>query len=557
MAAGILFLRNRIISQLTERKLEKRTLTSGLRLKNILLIILLTLPLAVLVLDFENVYGHGIGTETFPPINLNGRQVTLEVSSSKNDSETRDDQQISISLIDFDSKITLRDVTFLIKSERGDQFLFEQEFKADSGFIVFNFVSKETGSQVIVEEDDNAGGLFSSLLGLESRMVHVKGPKLSEGGLYKFDVSVLTADGYSQKINDPPVFNAGISIAQTSTHDFVDPNFGQQSIDVITYYDEISNFQYNSDSKEISFFMPFDWTLSNINQTSVVHQELVIPKAFGDLLTSGFVMHVNGVRLSEDIVNIDDFFTDDRVVHFIIYQKELQNILNNSSGQDGMNFLIKPSFTYPHLSSVTENGQFKILVSWEPENLKSGSNAKILFDVTDIFLKNRSVATNYDFSITQGDRIIFEQSGISSDAKDKHNIVEFFVPNDISGIISLNFKNLDGNDLAKSTVPIVVDRTITTTDATGDALSLPEWIKNNALRWSQNQINDAAFIEGIKYLIQNNIISVPQTQQQSLGSQEIPSWFKINAEWWATGLISDKAFVNSLQYLVNRDIIPV
>ena len=47
--------------------------------------------------------------------------VTLEVSSSKSDPNTNDDQQVSISFLDFDSKITLRDVTFLIKSERGEK----------------------------------------------------------------------------------------------------------------------------------------------------------------------------------------------------------------------------------------------------------------------------------------------------------------------------------------------------------------------------------------------------------------------------------------------------
>ena len=47
-------------------------------------------------------------------------------------------------------------------------------------------------------------------------MVHVKGPKLSEGGLYKFDISILTADGYSKKLEEPLVFNSGISIAQTT-----------------------------------------------------------------------------------------------------------------------------------------------------------------------------------------------------------------------------------------------------------------------------------------------------------------------------------------------------
>ena len=290
--------------QLTEKKFERKIQTSGHRLKNLSLIVFLIFT-CVLAIGFENVYGHGVGSETFPPVELNGKLVTLEVSSSQNDPDKSDDQQISISLIDFDSKITLRDVTFLIKSHRGEQFLFEQEFKADNGFIVFNFVSEETDS--ITVEEDNSGSLFGSLLGLESRMIHVKGPKLSEGGLYKLDVSVITTDTYSKKLEVPLIFNAGISIAQTSVHNFIDPNFGEQNIHVVTYYDEISDFQYDSNSKEIRYFMPFDWSESNINQTSVVHEELVIPKKFGDLLVSDFTISINGIKLSEDVVTIDDF----------------------------------------------------------------------------------------------------------------------------------------------------------------------------------------------------------------------------------------------------------
>ena len=532
-----------------ENKLERKILTSGLRLKNLSLFVFLILS-SVFVVGFDNVYGHGIGSETFPPVDLNGKLVTLEVSSSQSDPETSDDQQISISLIDFNSKITLRDVTFLIKSERGEQFLFEQEFKADNGFIVFNFVSEETDS--IILEEENGGNLFGSLLGLESRMIHVKGPKLSEGGLYKLDVSVLTADGYSQKLDEPLVFNAGISIAQTSKHDFVDPNFGEQNIHVITYYDEISNFNYDSDSKEISFFMPFEWSQSNINQTSVVHEELVIPKTFGDLLVSGFTMNVNGVELSKDIVNIDDFFSDGRIVHFIIYQKELQRIFDSNTNQNGMDFVIGPDRDYSHLSSVTENGQFRILVSWEPENLKSNSNGKILFDITDIFLKNKPVATNYDFSITQNDRIIFEQSGTSTDSRDQHNIAEFMIPSDVSGVVNLNFRNLNNNNLAKTTIPIVIDRI-----TTNEEISLPDWIRNNALWWSQEQIDDNTFVQGIEYLIKNKIILIPQTQQETTESQEIPSWIRNNAAWWADGQIDDNTFVQGLEYLIKNGILRV
>jgi len=497
------------------------------------------------------VYGHGVGSEIFPPVELDGKLVSLEVSSSTNDPTITDDQQISISLIDFDSKITLHDVTFLIKSERGEQFLFEKEFKADNGFLVFNFISEDIDS-IIVDEKNNDDDLFGSLLGLESRLIDVKGSKLSEGGLYKFDISILSANDYSKKLEIPLVFNAGISIAQTTTHDFIDPNFGKQNIKIVTYYDEISNFQYDPNLKEITFYMPFEWTLSNINQTSVVHEEIIIPKEFGALLLSGFSMFVNGIELSDNVVNVDDFFTEGRVVHFIIYQKELLNILENSSNLNGMSFVIKPDRDYTHLSSVTDNGQFRILVSWEPEILESNSNAKILFDITDIFLKNKPISTNYKFSITQDDQLLFEQNGISSDSKTEHNIIDFIIPDNLSGIINLNFNNLDDNQFATTSIPIIIHQ-----NKINDSLFIPDWIRDDALLWSEEKIIDSKFTDLIDYLIKNKIMSFSQNQQNILEVEKIPSWIRTTTGWWVDGQIDDETFVQILEFLVKQSIIPI
>ena len=545
---------------MTGKRFAKKIQTSGHKLKNTSAIIILVF-FCLAVFTFDNVYGHGVGSETFPPVPLNGKTVTLEVSSSNSNNDNiininndddiltpANDQQISLSLIDFESKITLRDVTFLIKSQRGEQFLFEKEFQADNGFLVFNFISEETDS-IIVEEKKSDGNFFASLLGFESKLIDIKGQNLSEGGLYKFDVSILTADGYSKELESPLTFDVGISIPQTSRYGIVDPNFGEQNIDVITYYDEISNFQYDPDSKEIRFTMPFEWNESNINQTSVVHQEIGIPKEFGDLLVSGFTIYVNGVQLSEDVVNIDDFFADSRTVHFIIYKKELFNVFENNPSEDRMDFLIKPDRDYLHLSSVTDNGQFRILATLEPENIRSNSNAEILFDITDVFLKNKSVATDYEFSLIQGSDVVFKQSGTSTDSSDQHNIVEFFVPEGISGIVYLNFTNLDGNEFAKTSIPIVIDRIENT-------VHIPNWIKNNALWWSENQIDDETFIRGIEYLIQNQIIAISATSED-IKSSSIPSWIKTNAGWWASGQIDDETFLQGLKFLIQQGIISI
>jgi len=39
-------------------------------------------------------------------------------------------------------------------------------------------------------------------------------------------------------------------------------------------------------------------------------------------------------------------------------------------------------------------------------------------------------------------------------------------------------------------------------------MSIPPWIKNNAKWWSENRIGEDDFINGIKYLIEQQIIKI-------------------------------------------------
>ena len=86
--------------------------------------------------------------------------------------------------------------------------------------------------------------------------------------------------------------------------------------------------------------------------------------------------------------------------------------------------------------------------------------------------------------------------------------------------------------------------------------AIPDWVKTVASFWCDGAIDDGSFVEGIQYLINNNIIVV-STQSTGGGSQEIPSWVKNNACWWSQGSISDDDFVNGIEYLVKQGIIRV
>lgn len=56
---------------------------------------------------------------------------------------------------------------------------------------------------------------------------------------------------------------------------------------------------------------------------------------------------------------------------------------------------------------------------------------------------------------------------------------------------------------------------------------IPEWIKNNAKWWAENEIDDITFLQGIEYMIENGIIDINKNQENS------------NSKKFKTDLVSD------------------
>jgi len=83
---------------------------------------------------------------------------------------------------------------------------------------------------------------------------------------------------------------------------------------------------------------------------------------------------------------------------------------------------------------------------------------------------------------------------------------------------------------------------------------IPEWVKNNAELWSENQIEDESFLNAIKSLIEDNIITIKNI---SIGEDRIPEWVKNNAEWWLENQIDDKSFLNTIEFLIENNIITI
>ena len=93
-----------------------------------------------------------------------------------------------------------------------------------------------------------------------------------------------------------------------------------------------------------------------------------------------------------------------------------------------------------------------------------------------------------------------------------------------------------------------------------ESSSVPTWVKNNAGWWAAGEIDDQSFIQGIQYLVKQEILKVPAVDHRDetdIELQVIPEWVKNNAGWWAAGEIDDQSFIQGIQYLVKSRIIQV
>ena len=508
----------------------------------------LCIVLVVLVTIFsingaQNSFGHGLGTETMPPVMINGKSATLEVGSST----ARDSgiQQITITLYETGTDNPIKNTSFEVELIKSNKSLFKNNFEREDGILIMNLVPAENLDVEIINQET-----FASFFGLASDQFNVKGKMFENGGLYKFNIKIIGIDSFDNILLEPVNYNLGISIPETTYYEIDDDGFGKQQIGVRTFYEQVSDFDYDATKKLLTITMPFEWNEETIIQSSVVHEEILVPKTFGVFLVTDFVVYLNGILLPESAINIDDFSDNERIIHVVVSQKELNDLFKNklvNETDEVFKLEIMPSSNDLPLTGITENGQFKINFSWTPSKILSNSTVNFNYEILDVFLKDKPIKVPYNVKIFHENKEIFSRSDVSSGIKSDNEVLEFFIPSDISGIIQIQFDELGGSELARLSFPILVND-----DASSS--NIPDWVKNNAGWWANGEIPDSAFVNGIQYLIKEGIIKIPETEQGNTSSSNIPDWVKNNAGWWANGEIPDSAFVNGIQYLIKEGI---
>ncbi len=88
-----------------------------------------------------------------------------------------------------------------------------------------------------------------------------------------------------------------------------------------------------------------------------------------------------------------------------------------------------------------------------------------------------------------------------------------------------------------------------------DLPRVPEWVKLGATWWVAGEISAGEFLEGINFLFEKAIISVPSRNIVAESQWTVPSWVTAPAKLWSEDSITDDEFLAMMEYLVEKGIV--
>jgi len=565
----------------------------------LLIIVLGIFTISAIIPD---VFAHGLGGDQAEPITFGDMEVTVRTQLDPSDITVGylDPTNMQIRFFDTLTDENLDKVTYRVELWQSGELLARNLFYDNDGRLDVKIKPKigcdsdpiETCTIYGGSEHVSApGALFvqgaectDENLDICGRPT-ITGPIFVKGGLYKITVDIEAATSPRSVLAERLTYETFVSIAQEQDFFLKTANAEEIPVVVKTYYDEVDNFAFDTSDNSISFDMPFDWSPDYVDLVQVVHEEIRVPKTFAPYGEGKqFKGYVNGIEIDQRAILNDPYSSDEtNIVHFLISKNELVNI-NAKLGSDNfvnpqMDFKLVPldetersstDFYLVELNDLKTKTPTTVNISWDGQY---GANQNVPFEFT-FFNENRELIKDvrytyavYDESNSQiaqygGDDLV-NPGIVSTEGIDIQNIYissEGPIRFDIM-LIGTGLDNDPTYSGIGSTIielgPGTIKSTIPNESVILETPSIPSWIKNNAGWWADGTIDDNSFVQGIQFLVKENILKIPSTTQGTSSESEIPVWIKNNAGWWADDSIDDAAFIQGIQFLIKEGILRV
>ena len=543
----------------------------------------------------ENVYGHGLGGDQAPPINLGGTQVTVMTQLDPSDITVGevDDANIQVRFFNVDTDETFQEVTFRIEIWRAGELLARDLYFDKDGILnvkvlpVFNCNKPKLIDCTTYQGSEHPSAPEACYVLNEGRCV-IKGPIFDKGGLYNIRVDVEGATSSKTLLSQVLSYDTYVSVAQEQ--DFlIQTASAEVPVVIKTYYDHVDDFKFKQSDNSISFDMPFNWNPDYISLVPVVHEEVRVPKSFNPYSEGkDFKGYVNGIEVDKRILLLDPYsYEDTNIIHFLVTGAELQRINDElgSSNYDNK----KISFNLVPQSEISKQSTGFYLVDTKTFQ-KVGTNVNISWD--NSYGVSDFIPFEFAFFDTSGNLIKDVRYGYTLFDQNNNVLVTNTGNNPKNpGIIAS-----EGIDVQKIQIPtleqyridvlvygtgIKYDQTYagigsgtievgpgvpssppklptpSTPKPGTTTIQVPSWIKTTSGFWVGGFSSDDEFVNAIEFLINEGVIVIPTTSSGSGTASEIPSWIKTTTGYWVDGFTSDKEFVTAIQWLIKNGIMTI
>jgi hypothetical protein len=267
---------------------------------------------------------------------------------------------IQFKLYDSATNEGYKHVTYFISIEKDGKKLLSDWFHDHKGDLKIEMKPSNAKQVTVYGEPDP---LLQAFTGTQNSPVIATGPIFSEGGLYHFIVRITTID-YDRSFipeDKQPIYDGWLSVGSTVNQQVSLSDGKQIPIQIISYYDDIKDFNFDPSKKQILFTMPFNWNTTRLEeqQQLLVHQEVSIPKGTS-LASPSYTGAINGIDVTKNLM-VDPSNSTRNVIHFMLPKPAViqiaQEVNNNghAAASDGlMEFSLAPSTNATSSSSMSE-----------------------------------------------------------------------------------------------------------------------------------------------------------------------------------------------------------
>jgi predicted secreted protein with PEFG-CTERM motif len=410
------------------------------------------------VIPFE-AHGDGFAQENvYASVGNRKMAMFIKINPPIITSENLTDRYIQFRFYDANTNSSLHNVSFFLNVTKGDQILGHDLFYTSDGFMTIKFQpgGKEGEFTVYGDKFPINDAWYSP-----TDQVTVVSPILSQGGLYHFNMNLLSFDFPNENLppyNGTVMFDSYLSVGDFSSTS-INYNSMPYNTTIVSYYDKVANINFDPSKLSFSWSMPFDWDPSKYQgRAFLVHEELRIPDSFKEFVNNpAFAATVNGNPMNPSKIVLDPYsITNTTIVHLFVYKNDIQNLSATiRTNATTMDFAVTPAQTNATTSTdiFSDFGGWEIRLGWSPQIFSAGATNNLKLSFYDQ-LTGQPVQSdvNYDLKILDdtGGTIISKSNLV---AKGGTDVQSFDMPSNGIYLIKVSVTSFFNNDILDSSRP--------------------------------------------------------------------------------------------------------